>query len=94
MNNYLTIAFFNENNLELIKTQIVDNTTINNKTISDTLQVHKNILLRDEISILSYRLGNISSYIFLLLKNIIYDNKISTFEIENYLIAIDLFQNL
>ena len=94
MNNYLTIGFFNENNLELIKTQIVDNKTINNKTSSDTLQVHKNILLRDEISILSYRLGNISSYIFLLLKNIIYDNKISTFEIENYLIAIDLFQHL
>ena len=85
MNNYLTIAFFNENNLELKKTQIVDNTTINNKTSSDTLQVHKNILLRDEISILSYRLGNISSYFFLLLKNIIYNNKISTFEIENYL---------
>ena len=85
MDNYLTIGLFNGNNLELVKTEIIDETPINNKTNSNTIQFHKCILLKYEISILGYILESTSNYTYLQLKNIIYNNQNSTFEIKNYL---------
>ena len=86
VNRYLTIGLFNENNLEFIDSEIIENTTrIHISTISENSQFYKNILLKDEVSIIAYRLDNTSYNIYLELKNIIYNNGKSKYEIVNYL---------
>ena len=77
---YLTIGLFNESNLEFINSEIVDNITI---LSSVTTQFYRSILLKDEISILGYRLDNTSYNIYLQIKNIINNN--NKYEIVNYL---------
>ena len=85
IDSYLTIGLFNESNLELMNSTIIEETPVYNNTTSDTSQFHKSILLKDEISVLCYRFENNSFYSYLQIKNVKYDNKNSTFEIEDYL---------
>ena len=82
---YLTIGLFLESNLEFIDSEIIENINIKSSNISEETQFYKSILLKDEISILGYRLDNTSYHIYLQIKNIIYNNIESKYEIVNYL---------
>ena len=77
---YLSIALYNETNLELIRTQIIDN-----MSKYYFVSIYGTILLRDEISILDYELNSYDNNIYLQIKNIVYIKQNSTFEINNYL---------
>ena len=88
LENYLTLGLFNESNLELILTESIDDRA-NTNNLNTENHFYKSILFKNEISILGYKL-DASNYIYLQIKNVIYNNKNSTFEIENYL----NFQNL
>ena len=82
---YLTIGLFNETNLEFITSEIIENITIIKSKISEETQFFKSIPLKDEISVFGYRLDNTSYNIYIQIKNIIYNDNKSKFEIVNYL---------
>ena len=87
--NYLTIGLFNEDSYDIIQSEIVEETYINETDI-DCLECnfyYQCIHLKNEISILGYTLGaNNHDAIYIQLKLIIYNNYYSIYELEDYLI--------
>ena len=83
--NYLTIGLFNEDSLELIKSEIIDDTQISSD--EEFVEIfYQCIHLKNEISILGYFLNRTNNdYIYIQIKRISYNNYYSNYEIENYL---------
>ena len=81
----LTIGLFNEINLEFINSEIIGNFTIIIYSHNGLANFYKSILFKDEISILGYKLDYFSYKIDLQIKNVIYNNIESKYEIVNYL---------
>ena len=84
LDTYLRIGLFEESNLDLLYTKVIDNNKTNYGTNKVTFQ--QCILLKNEISILGYIINfSDNHHIYLQIKNVVYNSDTLKYEIENYL---------
>ena len=89
-NNYLTIGLFDEDSYNVIKTEKIEENKITESEIScaECNFYYQCIHLKNEISILDYTLGSSKhENMYIQLKQILYNNDISNYEVEDYLIG-------
>ena len=84
INNYLTVGLFDEKNLNLINSYIIEDIPIIN---SDTrkIQFHQSLYLKKEISILAYLLDYSSNIFYITLKEVKY--KYNKYILEDYFLT-------
>ena len=88
--NYLTIGLFKEDSYDIIQSKIIEETIIPESEIScsECNFYYQCIHLKKEISILAYTLGsNNHDDMYIQLKNILYNNNNSNYEIDDYLLG-------
>ena len=91
INKYFVISLFNENSLNLIKTIIInDSPIVGHIEGNDWDYFFQNILLKNEISILSYVLNPDSNLIYIQAKNLIYKDE--EFILENCLLKYKIIE--
>ena len=78
INKFYVISLFNPNSLDLIQTERIDNSNINNNdgnSINYDFYFYKNIYLKDEISIFSYMLDSSSDLIYIKIKQLLFNEE-------------------
>ena len=84
INNYLTVGLFDEKNLDLINSYIIEDTPITNSDIRK-LQFHQSLYLKKEISILAYLVDYSSKIFYIKMKEVKY--KYNKYILEDYFLT-------
>ena len=89
---YYTIGLYKEDSIDFINSTIIDEIPVNVTKDENIIQYHQCIHLRDEISILGYMINSENpNYIYIQIKKLVYNNKYSKHELENYLLRYNKF---
>ena len=84
---YLTIGLFNENSLDLIYSEVIEENITESIENTESDLFFQCIHLKNEISILGYILKKTNpDYIYIQIKEILYNKYYEKYEIENYLL--------